>query len=70
MKIKVGTRLELIPTINDYKYHPSRVKKRPCTVVYINRPHRFFTVQFDFMYGSFRESYKFIEKGDLACQMQ
>lgn len=70
MKLRVGTRLEMVPTINDYKNQPGCTKKLPCTVVYINRPHRFFTVQFDFLYGSFRESYKFFEKGDFACRKQ
>ena len=70
MTIRIGTQLELVPTINDHKNQPVSAKKLPCTVIYINRPHRFFTVEFKFHFGSFRESYKFYEKGDLACQNQ
>ena len=70
MKIRVGTQLQMVPTINIYKNQPVFNKKLPCTVVYINRKHRFFTVEFKFLYGSFRESYKFYEKGDLACLIQ
>lgn len=40
----------------------------PCKVVYINRKHRFFTVEFTYPKGSFRESYKFIEKRDYPRQ--
>lgn len=37
---------------------------RPCKVVYINRKHRYFTVEFTFPAGSFRESYKYMEEKD------
>lgn len=70
MKIKIGTQLQMVPTINIYKYQPGFNKKLPCTVVYINRQHRFFTVEFKFLYGSFRESYKYYEKGDTICLTQ
>lgn len=40
----------------------------PCKVVYINRKHRFFTVEFQFPGGAVRESFKYTEKGDCPCQ--
>ena len=40
----------------------------PCKVVYINRKHRYFTVEFTFPAGSFRESFKYTEKGDHPWQ--
>ncbi len=69
MNIRIGTEMELVPFINTYKVDGRPGKKLPCKVVYINRPHRYFTVEFKFTNGGFRESYKFYEKGDLACQM-
>jgi hypothetical protein len=35
----------------------------PCRVVYINRKHRYYTVEFDFPGGMVRESFK-LEAGD------
>ena len=70
MKIRIGTQLQMVPTINIYKNQSNDTKKLPCTVVYINREHRFFTVEYKFLYGSFRESYKFYERGDLVCLNQ
>ena len=35
----------------------------PCTVVYINRRHRYYTVVFEFSGGAVRESFK-LEAGD------
>ena len=64
MRLEVGAKMMLTPVTNKCKDLDAR--KLPCTVVYVNRPHRFFTVQFDFKYGSFREAYKFFEKGDVV----
>jgi hypothetical protein len=66
LKLKIGKELMLCPNVND-KVQNCYKKELPGTIVYINRKHRFFTVEFKFQYGSFRESFKYIEKGDLAC---
>ena len=68
MKIRIGTELRLVPYINTYDRQPGLQKALPCKVVYINRPHRFFTVEFKFKFGSFREAYKFYERGDLCVK--
>lgn len=70
-KLYIGATLKLAPFAPTP--HQERVqnthgdtayKKHPCTVIYINRPHRFFRVRFVFDYGSFTESFKFVEKSD------
>ena len=66
MNIKIGTELKLVPYVNTYAQQPGLEKALPCKVVYINRPHRFFVVEFKFKFGSFRESYKYYERGDLC----
>ena len=68
-KLYIGARLMLAPFAPTQQRVSSckTIKKDlqyPCTVVYINRPHRYFTVRFDFQYGSFLESFKFHEPGD------
>lgn len=64
MNIKIGTTLELIPFTCLYYVRDRR--KRPCTVVSINKEHRYFTVKFTFPGGSFLESYKFSLPQDQA----
>ena len=56
----------LCPNIND-KLQNMYKKKLPGTIVYINWKHRYFTAEFHFLYGSFRESYKFYKEGDFIC---
>lgn len=68
-KLYIGARLMLAPFApsiqnNTYLRREGKRIKHPCTVVYINRPHRYFTVRFDFQYGSFLESFKFAEARD------
>lgn len=41
----------------------------PGTVVYINHKHHFFTAEFKSPSGSFRESFKFYTKDDMACYL-
>lgn len=70
-KLYIGATLKLAPFApNSFESRPKvsekcRFSKIPCTVIYINRPHRFFRVRFTFEHGSFTESFKFIEKGDI-----
>lgn len=64
MKLRIGTKLQLSPyVLTDSRY--TEQKKITGTVVYINKPHRFFTAEFVLPYGTFRESFKFHYKSDL-----
>lgn len=69
MKLYVGKKMRMVPDV-----HIDRLGRRlmeddmPCKVVYINRKHRFFTVEFKFPGGSFRESYKYTEWRDLPWE--
>ena len=69
-KLYIGATLMLAPFApNSFEARraeevENRFKKYPCTVIYINRPHRFFRVRFAFAHGSFTESFKFMEVGD------
>lgn len=68
-KLFIGAKLMLAPFAPTQKEVSSckpikKNLKRPCTVVYINRPHRYFTVRFDYKFGGFLESFKFFEVGD------
>ena len=66
MKLEIGTKLKLLPSICVDGLGRSLQKPIDCTVVYINKPHRYFTAEFTFPNGSFRESFKFHYKSDLA----
>ena len=61
MNLHVGQRLMLIPDhlVDEMGRRIVDNPKRPCTVVYINYKHRFFTVAFDFNGHIVREAYKF-----------
>ena len=70
-KLYIGARLMLAPfaptqqRVNSCKTIKKNLRySYPCTVVYINWPHRYFTARFDFQYGSFLESFKFVEARD------
>lgn len=70
-KLYIGATLKLAPFSPtghqkgaQNRYGGTHYEKHPCTVIYINRPHRFFRVRFVFDYGSFTESFKFFEKRD------
>ena len=68
-KLYIGAKLMLAPfapsaNMTNYNKTIGKDLRLPCTVVYINRPHRYFTALFEFQYGSFRESFKFIELED------
>lgn len=68
MKLEIGTKLKLLPSICIDGLGRSSQKPIDCTVVYINKPHRYFTAEFVFPNGSFRESFKFHYKSDLAVK--
>ena len=56
--VKVGDKLRLEPTIPTSAFVTARTGPHPCWVVFINKRHHHFTVEFDFPEGSFRETYK------------
>lgn len=59
MKIETGTKLRLRPfALLEGCLRETKETIFPCTVVYINKPHRYFIVEFSFPGGKFRESYK------------
>ena len=63
--LKIGDKLRMIPESFYIISEPREPQLRPCTVVYINWAHRFFTVEFKFANGNkIWESYKFMLKGD------
>lgn len=67
MRLEIGTKLQLRPSICIDTLGRSTSKPLEGTVVYINKPHRYFTAEFVFPTGgSFRESFKFYYKSDLA----
>lgn len=63
--LKIGDKLRMIPESFYIISEPREPQLRPCTVVYINWAHRFFTVEFELKTGNkFLESYKFTLKGE------
>ena len=68
-KLGIGETVMISPCLGIFD---GKIKHDPIkgTIVYINFKHKYFTVEFKFPYGSFRESYKFYYEGDFACQMQ
>lgn len=65
-KIKIGEKIKLVPAIFDVTQGRSQKPKAyEATIIYINKPHRFFRARFDFPNGSsFAESFKFITPED------
>lgn len=66
MRLEIGTKLMLMPYVCLDKRGNTSTKPIEGTVVYINKPHRYFTAEFTFPNGSFREAFKFHYKSDLA----
>ena len=58
--LEVGTQFKLIPFVSvDYLGRDLK-KPMPCTVIYVNEQHRFYTVEFTFPNGDkYKESFKF-----------
>ena len=56
--MKVGDKLCLESSIPTSAFVTGRTCPHPCWVVFINKRHHHFTVEFDFPEGSFRETYK------------
>ena len=56
--MKVGDKLCLESTIPTSAFVTARTGPHPRWVVFINKRHHHFTVEFDFPEGSFRETYK------------
>ena len=54
--IQVGDRLRIKPTICSEEMLQDR-GPQPCTVVYVHPERRYYTVRFDFLLGSFAESF-------------
>ena len=65
--ITLGQKLKRSPSINVDKTHDEECADRllDCMVVYIHPLHRYYTVEFRFPFGAFRESYLFeVEKSE------
>ena len=60
--IELGMSLKLTPFIMIDIFGRAVNKPIPCKVVYINEPHKYFTVEFKFPSGGhYKESFKFDE---------
>lgn len=65
---KLGAIIQLIPAIHIDTNGLTDTRPIPAKIVRINWKHRYFTAEFKYPHGgSFRESFKFAEEGDLAC---
>jgi len=65
MNLYIGKKMMLTPEVFiDKSGKLMNEKDYPCKVVYINRPHRFFTAEFEFPLGNIRESFKYTEEKD------
>jgi hypothetical protein len=65
---RIGDVLPLVPIICLDKKGDITHKPLPGTIVYINDEHRYFTAEFRFPRGSFRESFKFNYASDLLTK--
>ena len=65
--MKIGDRLEKVPTIRCYEHEKGGDRRVPCEVVYIHPEKRFYTVRYKFMHGgpTYRESFAFPVPSDL-----
>ena len=71
MSYYIGQKLRMIPNAHvDKLGYLLMEKDYPCKVVYVHNEHRYFTVEFEFPGGKIRESYKFAEDKDLACNLK
>lgn len=64
MIIEVGARVFEAPSVAADKFHfnSNENKEIEGTVVYVNKKHRYYTVEFKAPGGKFRESFKFRKK--------
>ena len=61
--LDVGTQLKLVPYAAIDYFGRISTKPVPCKVVYVNKKHRYYTVEFQLENGvRFRESFKFEEE--------
>ena len=60
---KIGDKLKLIPTLNNPGNYTllNPIDPQDCTVVYVNKEHLWYEVEFDVNGNKFRESYKLPE---------
>ena len=60
---KIGDKLKLIPTLKNKRDYtlPIPIEPQDCTVIYVNKEHLWYTVEFDIDGNKFRESYKLPE---------
>lgn len=61
MEPHIGKRLMLAPfhLVDELGRRVETVTKLPCTIVYVNKRHRYFTVEFAFKSAVTRESFKY-----------
>jgi hypothetical protein len=65
---QIGQVISLIPVICVDKKGEITRKALPGKIVYINDEHNYFTAEFTFKRGSFRESFKFYRESDFPPQ--
>ena len=70
MSYYVGQKLRLMPNVHVDRLGHLVDQAHPCTIITINREHRYFRVEFDFPGGKIRESYKYADKEDLAGEVR
>lgn len=66
--LRIGAKLRIAPS-TFYDPHGAMLpggNSISGTVVYINERHRYFTLEYQFMFGKFRESFKYIKESDIS----
>lgn len=69
--VKIGTKVTFVPFIEDTRPKTineirSARRKASGTVIYINKPHKYFTVEFIWHGMKMRESFKFCDIGEVV----
>lgn len=63
---KIGDIVKVHPYVSLDKNGQTETEPIPGEIIYVNRPHRYFTARFIFPRGGFNESFKFVLPEDIA----
>lgn len=70
-KLAVGLKVKFVPFVEEVRNKTVEERKAARktasgTVVYINTPHKYFTIEYDWYGNRMRESFKFVDFGQVV----
>lgn len=70
-KLAVGLKVKFVPFVEEVRNKTVEERKAARktatgTVIYINAPHKYFTIEYDWYGNKMRESFKFVDFGEVV----